>query len=269
MPLVRSRLVAGLLAGLFLLCAIHRAVASELGAPGAGLAWLKAAKPMPIGAEASMPPIRFDLNETAPDEPARRVLQAFGRMLALAGSEGFELTLEGHTDDAGTDELNQALSLARARSVAALIQSGLPAGRSLAKLTVTGKGSDEPLLALPGSDPAHRRVEIGLRRLELTHTGPADWAAVYGAPTAAERLRFDGTGTGRSFPLLDERLASQVRGGVDFWLSPEWNQALEYDPTVLSLTDGLGPRYSLHIITRSGWPRPLGRLEVRLLFRPL
>ena len=71
------------------------------------------------------------------------------------------LSLVGHTDTKGTQEYNQALSEARARSVAAGLSDR---GMSMGMMTLAGRSENE--LAVPTDDevkePLNRRVEITL-----------------------------------------------------------------------------------------------------------
>ena len=72
---------------------------------------------------------------------------------------GLELAVEGHTDNVGSDELNQRLSEKRAETVTAyLIQQGL----SEASVTARGFGESAPVadnLTTEGRQ-RNRRVEI-------------------------------------------------------------------------------------------------------------
>ena len=65
------------------------------------------------------------------------------------------LRVTGHTDASGTDDLNAALSLARAEYVATQLQSLVKWPQE--RVQVEALGSAEPL----GNDPAqNRRVEV-------------------------------------------------------------------------------------------------------------
>jgi OOP family OmpA-OmpF porin len=80
---------------------------------------------------------------------------------ALKAAAGCKIQVIGHTDNRGSDESNQALSEARAKSVVDyLVGKGVPA----ANLTAVGKGESEPL---PNTDQntdaglaANRRIEF-------------------------------------------------------------------------------------------------------------
>jgi outer membrane protein OmpA-like peptidoglycan-associated protein len=79
------------------------------------------------------------------------------------------ISVNGHTDDVGTDAYNQTLSRRRAEAVRDyLVKAGLPAGI----LSVTGHGKSLPLV--PGSSEAarakNRRVELGIANAGLVQS---------------------------------------------------------------------------------------------------
>jgi OmpA-OmpF porin, OOP family len=72
------------------------------------------------------------------------------------------VTVEGHTDDQGTDEYNRALSERRAQAVAAyLVQNGIGKER----ITARGLGKSRPAVANDGDEARqrNRRVEVVIR----------------------------------------------------------------------------------------------------------
>lgn len=72
------------------------------------------------------------------------------------------LAVTGHTDRAGSDAYNDALSVRRAQAVASLLETrGMPAG----VLQVVGKGESEPKVpTIDGErNPTNRRVEIAVQ----------------------------------------------------------------------------------------------------------
>jgi outer membrane protein OmpA-like peptidoglycan-associated protein len=74
---------------------------------------------------------------------------------------GTRITVSGHTDDTGTDEINNKLSLKRAQALYDLmIKTGVPANR----MTVVGYGESRP--RFPNDSEANRlknrRVEIAI-----------------------------------------------------------------------------------------------------------
>ncbi|MDX8400474.1 MAG: OmpA family protein [Gallionellaceae bacterium] len=70
-----------------------------------------------------------------------------------------EISIIGHTDATGSDEINNKLSLERAMSVEKLLQDSMP---SQSKVEVKSFGSKDPLVPAPAnvSEPKNRRVEI-------------------------------------------------------------------------------------------------------------
>ncbi len=70
-----------------------------------------------------------------------------------------DVTVIGYTDNTGTEELNQRLSVQRANSVVSYLEKlGIPASR----LTAIGKGEADPIVsnATPEGRAQNRRVEI-------------------------------------------------------------------------------------------------------------
>lgn len=121
--------------------------------------------------------IRDDLGplmRIAPTPPIRAVLyfQNGGVTLAPSSVQDLELVVNeiktrsgaeffvvGHTDTVGAAPANDALSLLRANSIAAvLIGKGVPSSR----IEVVGRGEREPLVPTPDEvdEPRNRRVEI-------------------------------------------------------------------------------------------------------------
>jgi outer membrane protein OmpA-like peptidoglycan-associated protein len=83
-------------------------------------------------------------------------------LLAIASRPAPELTVAGHTDTVGTDQLNDALSLRRAERVRTLlIGRGIPP----ASIAAVGRGKRELLVPTPQgvAEPRNRRVEITVR----------------------------------------------------------------------------------------------------------
>lgn len=90
---------------------------------------------------------------------------------ALRPCLGSIIAITGHTDDTGNEPGNLALSLERARAVReALIARGIPRDGLRAK----GLGSREPVAGLDPADPANRRIEFSVIRLEPLHPTPVD-----------------------------------------------------------------------------------------------
>ena len=104
--------------------------------------------------------VLFDFDKSNINKAGQAVIE---QVLADAKAKGsVHVTDTGHTDRAGTEEYNMALSLRRADSVRdALIKGGIPAD----VITVAGRGESEP--AVPTADgvreQANRRVELILQ----------------------------------------------------------------------------------------------------------
>lgn len=90
---------------------------------------------------------------------------------ALRPCLGSIIAITGHTDSAGTEPGNLALSLDRARAVReALVARGIPRDGLRAK----GVGSSEPVKGLEPKDPANRRIEFSIIRKEPLAPTPVD-----------------------------------------------------------------------------------------------
>lgn len=90
---------------------------------------------------------------------------------ALRPCLGSIIAITGHTDSAGTEPGNLALSLDRARAVReALVARGIPRDGLRAK----GVGSSEPVKGLEPEDPANRRIEFSVIRKEPLMPTPVD-----------------------------------------------------------------------------------------------
>lgn len=100
----------------------------------------------------------FDRDTLSDGAPAEldRVIQS------ILAAPRARVTIEGHTDDVGTDEYNQALSERRAQAVAAyLAQKGV----DRARLDAKGYGKSRPATANLGDEgrKRNRRVEIVIK----------------------------------------------------------------------------------------------------------
>jgi outer membrane protein OmpA-like peptidoglycan-associated protein len=108
----------------------------------------------------------FDKAELRPED--RELLSRIAGILMTASDT--TVSVNGHTDDVGTDAYNQALSERRAQAVRDyLVKAGLPAEI----LSVTGHGKARPLV--PGTSDAarakNRRVELGIANIRLVYGG--------------------------------------------------------------------------------------------------
>jgi OOP family OmpA-OmpF porin len=110
------------------------------------------------------------------EEGSNRMLPASQLLLdevadALRPCLGAIIAITGHTDDSGTEPGNIALSLQRARAVReALVRRGIPRSGLRAK----GVGSAQPVEGLTPDDPANRRIEFAVIRIEPLTPTPVD-----------------------------------------------------------------------------------------------
>lgn len=107
--------------------------------------------------------ISFALGSAALEPRLRPVLESFAQ--GLGQDRTLRVRVVGHTDDSGSDAINDPLSLRRAESVRGfLVDRGVQAER----IEVAGRGSREPLVANDSAEhrARNRRVEIFLREPE-------------------------------------------------------------------------------------------------------
>jgi outer membrane protein OmpA-like peptidoglycan-associated protein len=109
----------------------------------------------------------FDKADLRPED--RELLSRIAGILLT--SPDYSVSVNGHTDDIGTEEYNRKLSERRAQAVRDyLVKAGLPADI----LSVTGHGKARPLV--PGtSDKArakNRRVELGIVNTRILYGRP-------------------------------------------------------------------------------------------------
>jgi outer membrane protein OmpA-like peptidoglycan-associated protein len=101
--------------------------------------------------------ISFDTNRAEIKPNMRPVLDSFAN--SLMNNANAMVTIVGHTDNSGSDAINNPLSVNRAASTRDyLVSHGVPSGR----ISIGGRGSYEPVA--PNDTPANRaknrRVEI-------------------------------------------------------------------------------------------------------------
>jgi outer membrane protein OmpA-like peptidoglycan-associated protein len=111
---------------------------------------------------------RFDFDSAELSQKNRELLSRIAGILLV--SKGFGLSVFGYTDDVGTAEYNQQLSVRRAKAVQDyLIQAGID--KSIVNLKGFGKSS--PLVAGTTSEARakNRRVEIALTDSEIKYLG--------------------------------------------------------------------------------------------------
>ncbi|ODU99509.1 MAG: hypothetical protein ABT20_16800 [Rubrivivax sp. SCN 70-15] len=104
--------------------------------------------------------ISFAVGSAAIEPRLRPVLDAFAS--GLGNQPGMIVRIVGHTDDTGSDAINEPLSLHRAESVRNYLEDrGIAANR----IEVAGRGSREPIASNATAEgrAKNRRVEIFLR----------------------------------------------------------------------------------------------------------
>ncbi len=109
----------------------------------------------------------FDKADLRPEDK-ERLSRIAGILLT---SPDYSVSVNGHTDDVGTDEYNQKLSERRAQAVRDyLVEAGLPPEI----LSVTGHGKKRPLV--PGTSEKarakNRRVELGIVNTRILYGRP-------------------------------------------------------------------------------------------------
>jgi OmpA-OmpF porin, OOP family len=113
--------------------------------------------------------IRFAEASAAIDPTSEAVLDEVAA--ALKPCLGSVIAITGHTDAAGDEAPNLALSQQRAESVrAGLIVRGIPAGG----LRARGLGSAQPQPDLDPADPANRRIEFDVLTITPPRPTPVD-----------------------------------------------------------------------------------------------
>ena len=127
--------------------------------PVAAPAPMPAPKPAPAPVVAKNYLVFFDFDKAIITPEAARVIQQAAGTAKSSGAVRIDLT--GHTDSAGSDKYNMALSLKRANAVKDQI---VKLGLSPNQITVVGKGESQPMVATPDGvrEPQNRRVEIVL-----------------------------------------------------------------------------------------------------------
>lgn len=104
--------------------------------------------------------ISFATGSAALEPRLRPVLDAFAH--GLDRDRQLQVRVVGHTDNTGSDAINEPLSLRRAEAVRSYLEDR---GIAASRIEVAGRGSREPLVAndSPDDRARNRRVEIFLR----------------------------------------------------------------------------------------------------------
>ena len=103
--------------------------------------------------------LRFATGQTTLEAESQAEVPAL--LEAIASRAAVEVVLEGHSDQAGDEAANDALALARAEAVRALL---VAQGLRASFVRVVGRGARQPLVDRPGQAEAqNRRVEVLVR----------------------------------------------------------------------------------------------------------
>jgi outer membrane protein OmpA-like peptidoglycan-associated protein len=118
---------------------------------------------------------RFDFDRAELSQKNRELLSRIAGILLV--SKGYGLSVFGYTDDVGTAEYNQQLSVRRAKAVQDyLVQAGLDP----AIINMKGFGKTSPLVSgtTAAARARNRRVEIALTDSEIKYVGETPSSAV-------------------------------------------------------------------------------------------
>jgi outer membrane protein OmpA-like peptidoglycan-associated protein len=132
-------------------------VAAPAPAPIAAPAPAPAPKPVQAAPIAKNYMVFFDFNKSDITAEANRTISQAAA--AAKTNKATSISLIGHTDAAGSEKYNMALSLRRGNAVkAALVKQGIPAN----EISVVGKGKSEQLVPTKDGvrEPQNRRVQI-------------------------------------------------------------------------------------------------------------
>jgi outer membrane protein OmpA-like peptidoglycan-associated protein len=104
-------------------------------------------------------PVFFETDSAKLTPSAEQLLAKLSSAVNRPELSGFRFSIEGHTDDVGTDAYNQGLSQRRAAAVQAYL---VAQGVASSKLRAVGKGERSPAVANDGPEgrQRNRRVEV-------------------------------------------------------------------------------------------------------------
>jgi outer membrane protein OmpA-like peptidoglycan-associated protein len=113
--------------------------------------------------EIKTPPVHFIFGSGELTESAKKILDRVAEMITKHSDQIQSISIEGHTDQHGSDASNDRLSLARVKSVKRyLVKKGVPAGQ----LAVKGYGKRHPRITTASGLP-ETRVDALNRRVEF------------------------------------------------------------------------------------------------------
>jgi outer membrane protein OmpA-like peptidoglycan-associated protein len=124
--------------------------------------------------------VLFETNQSAIRPDSNKLLERLAKFLN-EHREYVQVSVDGHTDERGSDELNQSLSEERAKAVMNFL---IAHEVSKDRLSARGFGASQP--RIDRSDPLaytlNRRVEFHVTRMASRH----DVVQAYGAPPAPQ-----------------------------------------------------------------------------------
>ena len=105
--------------------------------------------------------VMFKINSAELSSSAKSDLAAAATVFTKPDYSDTNILVEGHTDNTGTDAINQPLSERRANAVASYLQTQ---GVAASRLTTEGYGSSQPKYSndTPDGQAKNRRVELGI-----------------------------------------------------------------------------------------------------------
>jgi outer membrane protein OmpA-like peptidoglycan-associated protein len=105
--------------------------------------------------------VMFKINSAELSSTAKSDLAAAATVFTKPDYSDTNILVEGHTDNTGTDAINQPLSERRANAVASYLQTQ---GVAASRLTTEGYGSSQPKYPndTPENQAKNRRVELGI-----------------------------------------------------------------------------------------------------------
>lgn len=105
--------------------------------------------------------LRFKTGSAELEEDSKKILDKLAVILLKPEHKLYKISIEGHTDNTGSDEINNKLSADRANAAMNyLIKDGVPAGR----LKSAGFGSSKPMASNDSEEgrKKNRRVEFNV-----------------------------------------------------------------------------------------------------------
>jgi outer membrane protein OmpA-like peptidoglycan-associated protein len=108
--------------------------------------------------------IGFKVNSAELDDFSKRQLAAVGGGMRDQRLEGFRFSIEGHTDDTGSDEYNDDLSMRRAEVVRSYLEQA--SGVTKSRLDTRGYGKRKPQLEGTSEEARAQNRRVVIRRVD-------------------------------------------------------------------------------------------------------